>query len=447
MKEKILELLAEKKYNALFELLLETNTVDIALVMSELENHYMIRVFRLLSKDEAAEVFSYLEPDDQVRLVSLFSDRELSKVIEEMYLDDTVDLISEMPATIVRRILSTSTPEQRKLINEFLKYPEDSAGALMTNEFVDFKSFSTVKECIEKVRNVGVDKETIYTSYVLDEKRKLIGILDLKDLLLADYDISVSEIMETSFIFAGTNEDKEDVAKKFSKYDLIALPVVDSESRLVGIITVDDAIDVIIEETAEDFEKMNAITPDDVPYFKISVFKHAKNRIIWLLVLMFSSVFTALIINHYESAFTALPILVSFIPLLMSCGGNSGAQTSTMIIRGMATDEIHLSDFFRAVFKEFRIGLICSTALAAVNFIRVMVQYNDVRIALVTSLSMIGTMVTAVVMACILPMLAKKLKTDPALMASPLITTIVDITTVFIYFNVAIAIFGKTLIH
>lgn len=440
MKEKILEYLGEKKYNALFELLTGMNAVDISIVLGDLENEDMIRVFRLLSKDDAADVFSYMEPDAQERLISLFSDRELKKVLEEMYLDDTVDLISEMPATIVRRILKTASPEQRHLINEFLKYPEDSAGSLMTNEFVDLKSFMSVREAIEKIRRDGVNKETIYTCYVLDETRRLIGIVNIKDLLLADFNSPVSSLMETSIISAATLEDKEDVAKKISKYDLLALPVVDLENRLVGIVTVDDAIDVIADETAEDFEKMAAIKPADESYFKTTVWEHSRNRIIWLLVLMFSSIISGGLISGYQQAFSSLTMLTPYIPLLMNTGGNCGTQTSTMIIRGMATDEIFLKDFSRAMWKEFRISLLCAIALSIANGIKIILIDHDPRLALTVSLTLMVTVVCAKLIACALPMGAKKLKMDPAIMASPLITTVVDICSLFLLFNIAIKV-------
>ena len=445
MKDKIFALLEQKKFNALFELLAETNVVDISSVMGELAKEDMIRVFRLLAKDEATEVFSYMEPDDQVRLISMFSDRELGTVLEEMYLDDTVDMINEMPATVVRRILSTSSAEQRKLINEFLKYPEDSAGSLMTNEFVDLKLNMSVRECIEKVRRDGIDKETIYTCYVLDETRRLIGIADIKDMLLADFDCCIGEIMESSLIFASTVEDKEDVAKKFSKYDLIALPVVDSENRLVGIVTVDDAIDVIIEETAEDFEIMSAISPSDETYFKTSVFSHARNRIFWLLILMFSSIISGSIISRYNNIIEMVPLLVVFLPMLMDTGGNCGVQTSTMIIRGMATDEIFLKDFPKALWKEFRISLYCAAVLSSFMFIRTYLQYRDIKMAVIISLAMIGAVIAAKVVSCVLPMLTKKMKLDPALIASPLITTVVDAFSTFLYFNIAIGVMNSAI--
>lgn len=442
MKDRILELLNEKKYNSLFELLLECNAVDLALLMGELEHEDMIKVFRLLSKDSAAEVFSYMEPDDQVRLISLFSDRELGKIIDEMYLDDTVDLISEMPAFVVKRILKTADPEQRRLINEFLQYPDDSAGSLMTIEFVDLKPHMSVEQAIEKIRAEGVDKETIYTCYVLDDARRLIGIVDIKDLLISDFDTPVGELMETSVITAHTLENKEDVAKKISKYDLLALPVVDRENRLVGIVTIDDAVEVIEAETAEDFEKMAAISPTDDSYFKTGVWRHSRSRIVWLVLSLVPNIFSGSIIAFYQNHNPALLSLTAFIPMLMGAGGNSGSQSSTMIIRGMATDEIALKDFFRAAWKELRISLLCAAVLAAVNGVRIALQYDSTLTALIVSLTMMTTVVIANFLGCALPMAAKKMKIDPAIMAGPMITTIMDIASVFIYFNIALRLLG-----
>ncbi|MDR1629443.1 MAG: magnesium transporter [Oscillospiraceae bacterium] len=442
MKDKILELLNEKKYNSLFELLLECNAVDLAFLMGELENEDMIKIFRLLSKDSAAEVFSYMEPDDQERLISLFSDRELHKIIDEMYFDDTVDLVSEMPAFVVKRILKTAAPEQRRLINEFLQYPDDSAGSLMTIEFVDLKSHMSVEQAIEKIRAEGIDKETIYTCYVLDDTRQLIGIVDIKDLLTAGFDTPVSELMQTSVITAHTLENKEDVARRINKYDLLALPVVDRENRLVGIITIDDAVEVIEEETAADFEKMAAITPTDESYFRTGVWRHSRSRIVWLVLSLLPNIFSGSIIAFYQSHNPALLSLTAFIPMLMGAGGNSGSQSSTMIIRGMATDEIALKDFFRAAWKELRISLLCAAVLAVVNGVRIALQYNSTLTALMVSLTMLITVITANLLGCMLPMGAKKLKIDPAIMAGPMITTVMDIASIVIYFNIAIRLLG-----
>ncbi len=437
----ILELIEAKKYSALHELVNSINEVDMALVLAELDNREMLRCFRLLDKDVAADVFAELEPDDQERLLGFLSDSELEDVISDMFDDDTADLISEMPATLVKRIIKATPADQRRTINELLKYPEDSAGALMTTEFVDLKSNMTVGESIARIRRDGVDKETIYTCYILDDRRVLLGIVSLKDLLVSRDDEVISELMDTNIISANTLEDKEDVAKQFAKYGYIALPVVDSENRLVGIVTVDDAVDVLNEEVSEDFEKMAAITPNEDTYLKTSVFKHAVHRLPWLLFLMFTALITGFILDKYETAFAAVPILVSFVPMLMDTGGNSGTQASTLIIRGLATDELTLRDYPKVLWKEFRIALTCSSVLAVCNGVRVFFQYHAypdrLFLAITVALSIMCAVVIAKCVACSLPMLAKAIHLDPALMATPLLTTVVDACTVFLYFNLA----------
>lgn len=442
MIDEITELIEKKKYNSLFDLLDVMNEVDISVVMTELDTEAMLKVFRLLEKDKAADVFAYLEPDDQERLITGLTDKELERVLDDMYLDDTVDLVSEMPATIVRRILKTTDPHQRKLINEILKYPEDSAGSLMTIEFVDLKSNMTTDEAISKIRRDAIDKETIYTCYVLDDTRRLQGIVTVKDLLIAPPDTVIHDIMETNIISTHTLADKEEVAKLFDKYDFLALPVVDSENRLVGIITVDDAMDVLQSETSEDFERMAAVNPSDDTYFKTSVFKHARNRIVWLTVLMFSAMLSGAIISHFNAIFIAYPTLVSFMTMISGTGGNGGSQSSTLIIRGMATDEIRGKDYFRVVWKEFRVGLICALALGLMNGIRVFVQYKDLKLALVIFLTLLCTVVFSKLLGCSLPMLAKLIHVDPAIMATPFISTIVDACSMFLYFTIASAILG-----
>lgn len=440
IKEKVLDLTENKKYSDLQQYLEQLSVQDIALLFEDIDEEDIIRVFRLLPKDDAAEVFSYLEPDLQEKLINSFTDKELKQVVDDLYMDDTVDLIEEMPSNVVKRILKGVPKKEREVINELLKYPEDSAGTIMTTEFIDLKINMTVKEAFAKIKKIGINNETIYTCYVLDIRRKILGILDVKDLLLADEDNLIKDIMETNVITVNTLDDKEEVAKKFDKYDFIALPVVDKEERLVGIVTIDDAIDVLQEENTEDFEIMAAITPIEDSYFKTSVFKHARNRILWLLLLMISATLTGTILTHYENAFAALPILVSFIPMIMDTGGNCGSQSSTLIIRGMAMDEIKLKDFFKALWKEIRVALIVGVALAAVNGIRIMLQYHDIKLSLVLGLTLIGTVCMAKMLGCILPMLAKKLKMDPAIMASPLITTIVDTCSILIYFKIAVTI-------
>ena len=440
IKEKVLELTENKKYSELQQYLEQLTVQDIALLFEDIDEEDIIRVFRLLPKDDAAEVFSYLEPDLQERLINSFTDKELKQVVDDLYMDDTVDLIEEMPSNVVKRILKGVPKKERDVINELLKYPEDSAGTIMTTEFIDLKINMTVKDAFAKIKKIGINNENVYTCYVLDIRRKILGLLDVKDLLLADEDTLIKDIMETNVITVNTLDDKEEVAKKFDKYDYIALPVVDKEERLVGIVTIDDAIDVLQEENTEDFEIMAAITPIEDSYFKTSVFKHARNRILWLLLLMISATLTGSILTHYEEAFAALPILVSFIPMIMDTGGNCGSQSSTLIIRGMAMDEIKLKDFFKAIWKELRVALLVGTGLALVNGLRIFIQYKDLKLSIVLGLTLIGTVAMAKMLGCMLPMLAKRLKLDPAIMAAPLITTMVDTCSILIYFKIAVAI-------
>ena len=378
----------------------------------------------------------------QEKLIHDLTDAELKNVMDELFMDDAVDLIEEMPANVVKRILKAVNKEDRKKINELLQYPDDSAGSIMTTEFVDLKEDMTVEDALEKIRDVGVDSETIYTCYVLDKNRILLGIVNIKDILLAKKHTVIKDLMVTNIISVNTMEDQEEVTKLFDKYDYFALPVVDNENRLVGIITVDDAINVIQDEVSEDFEKMAAISPNEDGYFATSVFKHAKSRIVWLLILMLSAAITGAIITKYEQAFAAVPLLVSFIPMIMGTGGNCGSQSSTLIIRGLATDEIELKDVFKALWKEVRVSLLVGIVLALVNGIRIFLQYQDLQLALVLGLTLIATVALAKSLGCILPLLAKRLKLDPAIMASPLITTLVDIFSILVYFQIATAIMG-----
>lgn len=437
-KERIRVFLEDKKYAMASVLLKEFEPVDVAGLLEEVEEEELSKLFRLLPKELAAEAFVEMDGDNQEKLIHVFSDKELRDVIDEMYLDDTVDMIEEMPANVVRRILKQTDSKMRKAINEVLKYPKDSAGSIMTIEYVDFKKQMTVEEAFRRIREVGVDKETIYTCYVIEPDRKLVGIVSAKRLLLSDKSDTMEEIMDTSYISVDTTEDKEEVAKKFDKYGLMAIPVVDKEQRLVGITTFDDAMDVIQEEVQEDFEIMAAMSPSENSYFKTSVLMHARNRIFWLLFLMLSATFTGIIISKYEKAFDAVPLLVSFIPMLMGTGGNCGSQSSTMIIRGMAVDDILQRDFFRVIWKETRIAFLVSISLAIVNGFRIYIMYQDVQIAIVLGLSLILTILLAKIMGSLLPMFAKLVKIDPAIMAAPLISTIVDTCSVFIYFNIAL---------
>lgn len=438
MKEKILDFLSNKQYADLKLLLESSNNADISDCLDELSKEDMAIVFRMLDKDDAVDVFSRMESDTQEKLVQVLSDKELGEVTQNLFVDDAVDLISEMPAALVKRILKTAGAEQRGWINELLKYPEDSAGSIMTIEFVNLKEDMTVREAFDRIRKTGVDKETIYTCYVTDDQKHLVGVVTVKFLLLSEMDSRIGDIMETSVISVNTHEDKEEVARMFDKYDFLSMPVVDSEGRLVGIITVDDAMDVMQEEAAEDFELMAAMHPSEDSYFKTSVFTHAKNRIVWLLVLMLSAAVTGTIITHYEEAFASLPLLVAFIPMLMDTGGNCGSQTSTLIIRGLATDEIELKDVLRCWFKEIRVALLVGIVLAVVNGLRILIQYHNAMLAVVIGVTLMCTICISKSLGCFLPMLAKKLKLDPAIMASPMITTIVDCCSILIYFNIAI---------
>lgn len=449
----ILEFLETRNYKSIVNTLTETNEIDIASIFQTMyddemiENDKFIRLFRLLPKDMAADVFTYMDTDMQKLLVESFSDKELHHVINDMYIDDTVDIIEEMPANLVARIIASADRETREQINELLRYPKDSAGSLMTTEYVALKKSFTVREALDCIRRVGMNKETVYTLYVT-ENRKLIGVLTVLDLLTANDDDTVEALMDTNVISVETHEDKEIVAETLSKYDFMALPVVDKDNRMIGIVTFDDAIDVIKEETTEDFEKMAAVVPSDETYFKTSIFAHAKNRIIWLLILMLSATATGMIISGYEAAFAAVPLLVSFIPMITGTGGNCGSQTSTMVIRGMSVGEIRLKDFFKVLLKETGIAVICGVVLSLVNGVRIVLMYrsdpsvDEIRLAITVSLSIIATVIMSKAIACVLPMLAKKCKLDPAIMASPLITTIVDICSTLLFFALATRIFG-----
>ena len=440
--EKIKDLLTNKKYNELKKILNELNSADIPGILEEFDKEDVIRIFRLLSKEQAGEAFSYMESDMREKLLEDLTDRELKSVIDELFMDDTVDLIEEMPSNVVKRILKLVNKEDRNTINELLKYPEDSAGSIMTTEFIDLKENMTAEQALKRIRKIGTDSETIYTCYVLTEKRILKGIINIKDILIAPKEKLIKELMETNIISANTLEDQEEVAKKFDKYDFYALPVVDNESRLVGIITVDDAINVLQDEAQEDFEKMAAITPTEEGYFETSVWKHAKNRIVWLLILMLSAAITGNILAQYEAAFAVAPLLVAFIPMIMGTGGNCGSQSSTLIIRGLATDEIKLKDVFKVLWKEIRVAILVGIALAIVDTVRIMIQYQNIQLAIVLGITLIATVVVSKIIGCTLPLLAKRLKLDPAIMAAPLITTVVDVCSILVYFQVATHIMG-----
>lgn len=418
------------------------NGADFPSIFEAVDDKDMIIIFRLLNKEEAAEIFAELDADLQEKLINSFSDKELKYVVDNLFMDDTVDMIEEMPSNVVKRILKNVDEKDRKIINEILNYPDDCAGSIMTTEFIDLKENMTVSQAFDKIKKIGLKKETVYNCYVLDKNRKLLGVIDIKDLLIADRDEIIKDLMDENIVTVNTLDDKEDVANVLAKYDYVALPVVDKEKRLVGIVTVDDAIDVMQDEASEDFEKMAAISPNEDGYYKTSVVSHAKNRIVWLLFLMFSSIITGAVITHYEQAFAALPILVSFIPMIMGTGGNCGSQSSTLVIRGLAVDEIKAKDFLKVWWKEIRVALIVGVIMAIVNCIRILIQYNDLQLGIVVGLTLIITIAIAKSLGSMLPLICKKLKLDPAIMAAPLISTILDTCSVLVFFNVAVMIMG-----
>lgn len=441
MRNNVNELLDSREFGRIRVLFTAMEPADIAELLGEINEQRLPILFRILPKELAAETFVEMDSDEQELLINAFSERELHDVVDELFVDDAVDIIEEMPANVVKRILRHTDSEMRNSINEILRYPKDSAGSIMTTEYVSLKKDMTVSEAFDRIRRTGVDKETIYTCYVTDTDRKLIGLVTVKELLLSPYNTVINTIMEKNIISVETLDDKEEVANMFDKYDFMSLPVVDKENRLVGIVTFDDAIDVIQEENTEDIQKMGALQPIEETYLKTPVWKHAKNRIVWLLLLMLSATITGSIIEYYEAAFTALPILVAFIPMLMDTGGNCGAQSSTMIIRGLALDEITPKDIMKIMFKEIRIAAVVGLILAVVNTLRIYIMYSGqdpLFLSAVTGLSLIATVVIAKMLGGVLPILAKLCKLDPALMASPLITTIVDTCSVIIFFNIAL---------
>ena len=440
MQEKIINYVERNDLIGLKNYLLELNDADISECLDDLPEEDAAVVFRLLDKDKAANVFSRMESDTQEKLVNILSDQEIGEIVNKLFIDDAVDLVSEMPANLVTRILQNTDSSKRSYINAILQYPEDSAGSLMTIEYEDVYMDMTVQDAFDRIRKTGMGKETVYIVYVLDNERHLVGLVSVRKLLLSDPEAKISDIMERKVVTINTHLDKEDVARMFDKYDYIAMPVVDSENRMVGIITIDDALDVMSEENEEDFEIMAAMSPSEDSYFKTSVWDHTKHRIVWLLVLMLSATITGTILTHYENAFASVPILVSFIPMIMDTGGNCGSQSSTMIIRGLATGEIELRDVLKVWFKEARIALLVGVILAVVNGVRIMLMYDNPLLAAVTGVTLVFTVILAKSLGCLLPMAAKRLKLDPAIMASPLITTVVDTCSMLIYFNVAVAL-------
>ena len=446
--EQIEDLYNKRELSKIKQTLAGMNPADIATLFEQFPDSQRLLFFRLLSKEEAADTFVELDGDTQEALIHAFSDNELKEVLDELYLDDAVDVIEEMPATVVKRILLNTDSETRRSINALLKYPEDSAGSIMTPEFVDLKKSMTVEDAFKRIRRTGVDKETIYTCYVTDESRHLLGVTTVKELLLHDYEDIIGDFMETNVIYINTLDDQEIAAHQFDKYNFLALPVVDMEERLVGIITIDDAMDVLQEENTEDIQKMNAMLPTDKTYLRTSVFETWKSRFPWLLLLMISATFTGSIITAFENKLAALTILTAFIPMLMDTGGNSGGQASATVIRAMSLGEIHFKDYFKVVWKEVRVGFVCGISLAVVNFAKIWLVdkmlFHSTEITFYVDLAICLTLVVEIIFAkfigCTLPMLAKKVGFDPAVMSSPFITTIVDAISLLVFFAISTAI-------
>ena len=431
----IRELLETKQYTTLRQKVADMNTADVAAVMEEMEEEELLKIFRILPKSMAADVFSYLEVDNQQMIITSLSDKEAANIINNLMADDATDLLEEMPANVVKKLLANASAETRRDINHLLRYPEDSAGSIMT---VELKENMTVQDAIARIRQVGVDSETINICYVLDSKRTLVGTVALRYLLISPPDAVIGEMMHENVIFINTMMDQEEVARQFQKYDFTAMPVVDNENRLVGIITVDDIVDILQEEATEDIEKMAAIVPTDKPYMKTGVFETWKKRIPWLLLLMISATFTGSIITSFEDALSVCVIVTAYIPMLMDTGGNAGGQASVTIIRGLSLDEIEFADIFKVIWKEARVAILCGLTLAAANFVKLLVfDKVTIPVAAVVCLTLMAAVLIAKIVGCILPMLAKKIGFDPAVMASPFITTIVDALSLLIYFRIA----------
>ena len=443
--DELTELLDSRDMKKLKSQMEELNDYDVAEFLTEIEDNRMPMVFRLLSKETAAAVFANFEAPEQERIINSITDSELAGIVEELYVDDAVDMLEEMPANVVKRVMRTARPDTRKLINQYLRYPDNSAGSIMTAEFVDLKKYMNVRESFARIRRIGEDKETIYVCFVISADRKLEGIVTVKDLLLADDETIIEDLMEENVIFASTTEDQESVSEKFSNYDLMALPVVDNEGRLVGIVTVDDIIDVMEQETTEDFEIMAGMTPSDKPYSRMSTVEMWKNRIPWLMFLMLSATFTSMILTSFENMLAAQAGLVAFIPMLMGTGGNSGAQASTAVIRSLSLGDTEPRDALRVMWKEWRVALLCGLSLALINFVKMLIldgwiHKNDcvtVSVAATVSLSILFIVMFAKVVGCTLPILAEKIGVDPAVMANPLISTVTDAVSLLIYIYVA----------
>ena len=439
--EIIRELLETRQYTNLRQKVAEMNTADVAAILEEMEEEELLKVFRILPKSMAADVFSYLEVDHQQMIITSLSDKEAANIIDNLMADDATDLLEEMPANVVKKLLANASADTRRDINHLLRYPEDSAGSIMTVEYVDLKENMTVQDAINRIRQVGVDSETINICYVLDAKRTLVGTVALRYLLITPPDAVIGEMMHENVVFINTMMDQEEVARQFQKYDFTAMPVVDNENRLVGIITVDDIVDILQEEATEDIEKMAAIVPTDKPYMKTTVFETWKKRIPWLLLLMISATFTGSIITSFEDALSACVVLTAYIPMLMDTGGNAGGQASVTIIRGLSLNEIEFKDAFKVVWKEAKVAVLCGLTLAAANFLKLLLfDRVTIAVAAVVCLTLVAAVFIAKIIGCLLPMLAKKIGFDPAVMASPFITTIVDALSLLIYFSIATAI-------
>jgi len=441
--EEILELLETKQYTRLRQKLSDLYDADIAAVLEDLPEKDLIKVFRILPKDKAADVFSYLEVEHQQMIITSLSERDASDIINNMMADDAADLFEEMPATVVKRLLASASPEARRDINHLLRYPEYSAGSIMTVEYVDLKANLTVEQALERIRKVGVDSETINTCYIVDQGRKLLGTVSLRKLLLSEPDTDITDIMHENAFSVNTLMDQEEVARQFQKYDFTSMPVVDNENRLVGIITVDDIVDILTEEATEDMEKMAAIVPSDKPYMRTGVFETYKKRIPWLLLLMVSATFTGKIIGSFEEALSACVVLTTFIPMLMDTGGNAGGQASVTIIRGLSLQEIEFKDTFKVIWKEIRVAFCCGITLAVCNFAKLMLfDKVGLSVSIVVCLTLIAAVLIAKFIGCLLPMIVKKIGFDPAVMASPFITTIVDALSLMIFFRIATLLLG-----
>ena len=439
----IKELIERNKLLELCEYLQELNSVDVANQLMDLEDEELVLVFRVLPKDIAAEVFSYLDKDSQQHIVESITDREVTQIVDKLFLDDTVDFIEEFHANFVKKVIRNTSPQKRELINQFLQYAQYSAGSIMTIEFVDLKAYMTVKEAINHTRKTGTTKETLETCFIIDQARHLLGSVTLKDLILSEDDMIIEDIMDTNLISVQTSVDQEEVAHLFKAYDLVTMPVVDKENRLVGMITIDDVVDIIEQENTEDFQKMAAMAPNEEPYLKTPVLSLAKHRIIWLLVLMISATVTGRIIQGFEEVIQSVVILASFIPMLMDTGGNAGSQSSTLIIRGLALGEITTHDYLKVMFKELRVGSVVAIVLSVVNFLRIyFIEHVEFMVGITVCASLFFTVILAKVVGSILPIIAKKLKFDPAIMASPLITTIVDAFALIVYFMLARTLLG-----